>query len=148
MGGAGLRGAHTERRCAGVVDGAGLAGGEMSEDPLDDLGSVDARDDAQRANRTITALLAGSANPNAKQDDGLTPLHLAAIEGTREAVSARVAGGADPNARDGYGDTPLYYADRNHNNEASAALKAAGARGYGDAKRIPRVIPPKIRFRE
>ena len=37
MGGAGLRGAHTERRCAGVVDGAGLAGGEMSEDPLDDL---------------------------------------------------------------------------------------------------------------
>ena len=32
MGGAGLRGAHTERRCAGVVDGAGLAGGEMSED--------------------------------------------------------------------------------------------------------------------
>ena len=45
-GGAGLRGAHTERRCAGVDDGAGLAGGEMSKDPLDDLGSVDARDDA------------------------------------------------------------------------------------------------------
>ena len=39
MGGAGLRGAHTERRSAGVVDGAGLAGGEMSEDPLDDLAS-------------------------------------------------------------------------------------------------------------
>ena len=39
MGGAGLRGAHTERRCAGVVGGAGLAGGEMSEDPLDDLAS-------------------------------------------------------------------------------------------------------------
>ena len=39
MGGAGLRGAHTERGCAGVVDGAGLAGGEMSEDPLDDLAS-------------------------------------------------------------------------------------------------------------
>ena len=49
MGGAGLRGAHTERGCAGVADGAGLAGGEMSEDPLDDLGSVDARDAAQRA---------------------------------------------------------------------------------------------------
>ena len=37
MGGARLRGARNERRCAGVVDGAGLAGGEMSEDPLDDL---------------------------------------------------------------------------------------------------------------
>ena len=48
MGGARLRGAHTERRCAGGVDGAGVAGGETSEDPLDDLGSVDARDDAQR----------------------------------------------------------------------------------------------------
>ena len=39
MGGAGLRGAYTEGRCAGVVDAAGLAGGEMSEDPLDDLAS-------------------------------------------------------------------------------------------------------------
>ena len=48
MGGTGLRGAHTERRCAGVVDAVGVAGGEMSEDPLDDLGSVDAGDDAQR----------------------------------------------------------------------------------------------------
>ena len=49
MGGAGLRGVHTERRCAGVVDAAGLASGEMNEDPLDDLGRVDAGDDAQRA---------------------------------------------------------------------------------------------------
>ena len=49
MGGAGLRGARTERRCAGVVDGAGCAGGEMSKDPLDDLGNLDAGDDAQRA---------------------------------------------------------------------------------------------------
>ena len=39
MGGTGLRGAHTERRCAGVVDAVGLAGGEMSEAPLDDLAS-------------------------------------------------------------------------------------------------------------
>ena len=39
MGGAGLRGAHTERWCAGVVGGAGLAGGEVSEDSLDDLAS-------------------------------------------------------------------------------------------------------------
>ena len=37
MSGAGLRGARTERRYAGVVDGAGCAGGKMSKDPLDDL---------------------------------------------------------------------------------------------------------------
>ena len=28
-----------ERRCAGVVDAAGVAGGEMGEDSLDDLAS-------------------------------------------------------------------------------------------------------------
>ena len=49
MGGAGLRGAHTEGRCAGVVDGAGVAGGEMGEDLVDDLASLDAGNDAQRA---------------------------------------------------------------------------------------------------
>ena len=49
MGGAGLRGERTERRWARVVDAAALASGEMNEDPLDDLGSLDARDDAQPA---------------------------------------------------------------------------------------------------
>lgn len=37
-----------ERRCAGVVDAGGVAGGEMGEDSLDDLGRLDAGDDAQR----------------------------------------------------------------------------------------------------
>ena len=70
MGGAGLRGAHTERGCAGVVDGAGLAGGEMSEDPLDDLGSVDARDDAQRAATHTTVF-------DVDVEDALEALHPA-----------------------------------------------------------------------
>ena len=70
MGGARLRGARTERRCAGVVDGAGLAGGEMSEDPLDDLGSVDARDDAQRAATHTTVF-------DVDVEDALEALHPA-----------------------------------------------------------------------
>ena len=70
MGGAGLRGAHTERRCAGVVGGAGLAGGEMSEDPLDDLGSVDAGDDAQRAATHTTVF-------DVDVEDALEALHPA-----------------------------------------------------------------------
>ena len=49
MGGAGLRGARTDRRYTGVVDAAALASGEMNAAPLDDLGSLDARDSAQRA---------------------------------------------------------------------------------------------------
>ena len=47
MGRPGLR--DLERRCAGTVVATGLAGGEMGEDVLDDLGSFDAGDDAQRA---------------------------------------------------------------------------------------------------
>ena len=45
-----------ERRCAGGVDAAGVAGGEMGEDSLDDLGRLDARDDAQRGATPATAL--------------------------------------------------------------------------------------------
>ena len=37
-----------ERWCAGAIDAAGLARGEMGEDGLDEFGCVDARDDAQR----------------------------------------------------------------------------------------------------
>ena len=79
MGGARLRGARTERRCAGVVDGAGLAGGEMSEDPLDDLASslrerhfrgVDAGDDAQRAATHTTVF-------DVDVEDALEALHPA-----------------------------------------------------------------------
>ena len=70
MGGARLRGVHTERRCTGVVDGAGCAGGEMSEDPLDDLGSVDAGDDAQRAATHTTVF-------DVDVEDALEALHPA-----------------------------------------------------------------------
>ena len=38
-----------QRRCAGVVAAGGVARGEMGEDSLDDLGSLDARDDTQCA---------------------------------------------------------------------------------------------------
>ena len=41
--GLGLR--RMERRCAGVIDAAGLARGEMGEDGLDEFGRFDARDD-------------------------------------------------------------------------------------------------------
>ena len=37
-----------ERWCAGVIDAAGLARGEMGEGLLDEFGRFDVRDDAQR----------------------------------------------------------------------------------------------------
>ena len=54
-----------ERRCAGVSNAAGLARGEMGEDPLDDLGSLDAGDmrrlldDELRAETMYAALACG-----------------------------------------------------------------------------------------
>ena len=45
-----------ERRCARVVDAAGVAVGEMGEDSLDDLGRLDARDDTQCAATHATVL--------------------------------------------------------------------------------------------
>ena len=46
------------------VDAAGVAGGEMGEDLVDDLGSLDTRDDAQRAATHITACLTVLMAPN------------------------------------------------------------------------------------
>ena len=59
-----------ERRRAGVVDAAGVARGEMGEDSLDDLGSVDTRDDAQRAATHTTVF-------DVDLEDSLEPLHPA-----------------------------------------------------------------------
>ena len=70
-----VRGARTEWRRAGVVDAVGLARGEMGEDAFDDLGSVDARDDAQRP----------ATHPTVRDvdvEDALEPLHPAHGERT------------------------------------------------------------------
>ena len=72
-----------ERRCAGVVDAAGVAGGEMGEDSLDDVGGLDARDDAQCAATHATVF-------DVDVEDSLEPLHPAHGRGTRR---MRLAGG-------------------------------------------------------
>ena len=67
--------------CAGVVDAVGFAHGEMSEDSLDDLGRVDARDDTQRTATHLTAL-------DVDMEDAFEPLHPA-HGGVDEAQKAR-----------------------------------------------------------
>ena len=68
--GAELRYGRTEGWCGGGVDAAGLAGCEMGKDSLDDLGDLDARDDAQRTAEHATTL-------GVDVDDSLGPLHPA-----------------------------------------------------------------------
>ena len=65
-----------ERRCAGTVVATGLAGGEIGEDLLDDFGSFDARDDAQRAATHATVF-------DIDAEDSLEPLHPAHGRTTR-----------------------------------------------------------------
>ncbi|HST20350.1 MAG TPA: ankyrin repeat domain-containing protein [Blastocatellia bacterium] len=47
---------------------------------------------------------------NKGDDDGLTPLHAAALENNREAAAALLRGGAEPDIEDRFGNTPLFRA--------------------------------------
>ena len=66
-----------------------------------------------------TACLAAGADPNERDDDGLTPLHFAARYSENAAVpETPIAAGVDPNARDDDGLTPLQFAARYNENAA------------------------------
>jgi ankyrin repeat protein len=59
----------------------------------------------------VKALL--NSNPDlvsSKDNNGTTPLHLAAHEGHKDMAELLLANKADVNAKDMYGDTPLHYA--------------------------------------
>ena len=59
----------------------------------------------------ITALIEGGADPAARNEDGATPLHVAAATGSNPSViTALIEAGADPAARDDMGFTPFDYA--------------------------------------
>ena len=75
----------------------------------------------------VRTCLDAGADPNARNEDGDTPLHIAAWNGQTEAIAALLDAGADPNARNEDGDTPLHIAAWNGQTEAIAALLDAGA---------------------
>jgi hypothetical protein len=60
--------------------------------------------------KTVKQHLAAGTDVDAKTAQGLTPLHVAAIEGHKEILKLLIAKGADVDAKDKRGRTPLVYA--------------------------------------
>jgi len=58
----------------------------------------------------VQTALENGANPNAKDNDGWTPLHWAAQDGHVEIVKILLERGADPRIADNRGHIPLDYA--------------------------------------
>ena len=75
----------------------------------------------------VRKLLADGADPNAKGNNELIPLHIAARYGNLKAVDALLKAGAKVNARGEDGATPLHFAVIFGHREAVGVLLGAGA---------------------
>lgn len=65
-------------------------------------------------------------DPNARDDEGATPLHHAAWEGDLPLIRRLLEAGADPSITDGrFGSTPLQWAEHAYQTEAAELLRAA-----------------------
>ena len=74
--------------------------------------------------------IAKGANPTVTDDEGDTPLHVAA---TAEIVEILVAAGADPNRQNADGKTPLLMTMEEGDMEAAAALVSVTTTGLQEA---------------
>ena len=76
----------------------------------------------------VQLLLEAGADPNARDDRGLTPLHEGATNSNPVVAAHLLAAGADPNGLDNDGYTPLHYAAaRSGNGRVVTRLLGAGA---------------------
>ena len=83
---------------------------------------------AQKNNKFLTGLFVSlGADVNAKNAEGLTPLHVAAFLDSDRAIEELIAKGGDVNAADNEGRTPLHLAAYSGNAQAVKTLVQNGA---------------------
>ena len=89
---------------------------------IDKFGNVDIADEdgntllmhaVARGNQSLVAtLLAEGANPNALNNEGFAPIHLASSNGDNVAIYSMMMNNGNPNLRDKDGNTALMYASK------------------------------------
>jgi cytohesin len=75
----------------------------------------------------VRRLLAAGADPNARDEDGRTPLFSAVLGNSLGLVGLLLEAGADPNARDEHGWTALHFAAQEYLPEIARVLVGRGA---------------------
>ncbi len=75
----------------------------------------------------VQELLERMAEPNARNIEGKTPLHVAAMYGNAAVAKELIAYGANPNIQDARGNTPAHYAAQNNHKEMISILIEKGA---------------------
>ena len=80
--------------------------------------------DPRAQHDVIEYLIAGGADPNARDNSGVAPLHRAVRTRSSAAVRALLENGADPRLPNKSGSTPLHLAVQNTGRSASGATAA------------------------